>query len=128
MATTGRVLLLLTRHLPRLVLTTSTSFLQVLTRRVAAVVGSVTPSAVWYTSLKKRKTLYFVRSGWVNLDNSALGRFGCLGLGWSRSASSYSSHGPANAYYLDFNPSGVNPSGNINRWSAFPVRCLVILV
>ena len=36
-------------------LTTSTSFLQVLTRRVAAVVGSVTPSAVWYTSLKKEK-------------------------------------------------------------------------
>ena len=47
MATVGRVLLELTRHLPQLLLTTSTSLLQVLTRRITPVIGSVSPSAVW---------------------------------------------------------------------------------
>ncbi len=47
MATVGRVLLLLTRHLPQLMLTSSTSILQVLTRRLTTIVGMVSPSAVW---------------------------------------------------------------------------------
>ena len=68
--------------------------------------------------------LYFVRSGWVSLNNSALGRFGRNGFGWSRSSVAYSSATSATAYNLDFNPSGVNPSPNNGRWAGFPVRCL----
>ncbi len=49
MATVGRVLLLLTRHLPLLMLTTSTSIRLVFTRRIATIVGIVSPSAVWYS-------------------------------------------------------------------------------
>ncbi len=75
--------------------------------------------------LEKRKTLYFVRSGWVNLNNSALRSFGIYGYDWSRSSIAYSSATSAKAYYLDFHASGVYPSSNDNRWLAFPVRCLV---
>ena len=57
MATVGLVLLLLTRRLPQLVLTTSISILQVLTRRPTTIVGSVSPSAVWYTNYEKRPIL-----------------------------------------------------------------------
>ncbi len=51
MATVGRVLLVLTRHLPQQMLTTSTSILQMLARRITTFVGKVSPSAVWYTSI-----------------------------------------------------------------------------
>ena len=51
MATVGLVLLVLTRHLPLLLLTTSTSILQMLARPLTMFVGTVSPSAVWYTSL-----------------------------------------------------------------------------
>ncbi len=50
MATVGLVLLLLTRRLPQLLLTASTSMPQVLTRPITMFVGTVSPSAVWYTS------------------------------------------------------------------------------
>ena len=50
MATVGRELLVLTRRLAQLMLTTSTSMPQVLTRPITMFVGSVSPSAVWYTS------------------------------------------------------------------------------
>ncbi len=67
----------------------------------------------------------FVRSGRVDLGTGALRVFGYVGYGWSRTASTYSSPSSANAYYLDFNPSGVTPSSNDIRWYGFPVRCLV---
>ena len=47
MATVGLVLLVLTRHLPLLLLTTSTSILQMLARPLTMFVGTVSPSAVW---------------------------------------------------------------------------------
>ena len=50
MVTVGRELLKLIRHLPQLMLTTSASMPQVLTRPITMFVGSVSPSAVWYTS------------------------------------------------------------------------------
>ena len=50
LASVGRGLLALTRHLPQLMLTASTSILQVFTRRLTTIVGTVAPSAVWYTS------------------------------------------------------------------------------
>ena len=73
-----------------------------------------------------REPLYFVRSGWVNLNNSALRNFGLVGYGWSRSSVAYSSATSANAYYLLFNADTVYPSfGPFNRYYGFPVRCLV---
>ena len=51
MATIGLVLLLFTGLVPGLLeLTTSTSILQVFTRPITVLVGSVSPSAVWYTN------------------------------------------------------------------------------
>ena len=51
MATVGRVLLELTRHLPQLMLTTSGLALVVSARHtVPMLVGTVSPSAVWYTN------------------------------------------------------------------------------
>ena len=67
----------------------------------------------------------FVRSGGVNLVNGSLRDFGYHGFGWSRIAKTYSSPTSANAYSLYFNPSGVYPSANYNRWNGRPVRCLV---
>ncbi len=73
-----------------------------------------------------REPLYFVRSGWVNLNNSTLRSFGHNENVWSRSAAAYSSATSANAYYLAFNAGTVYPSrGPDNRWYGFPVRCLV---
>ncbi len=73
----------------------------------------------------KFNRLAFIRSGWVNLNTSALGYFGYNGFGWSRTAISYSSPTSADAYNLGFAPSGVGPSNNYTRWRGFPVRCLV---
>ena len=76
--------------------------------------------------VKKRKTLYFVRSGYVLLYLGALRGYGESGYGWSRSAVAYGSATSANAYLLYFNPSVVNPShGPLSRWTGYPVRCLV---
>ena len=73
-----------------------------------------------------REPLYFVRSGYVYLNNGSLRYFGLSGYGWSRSSVAYSSATSANAYHLDFNAGTVYPSfGPFNRWVGFPVRCLV---
>ncbi len=70
--------------------------------------------------------LYFVRSGNIRLDlaNTLKGP-GSDGYDWSLSSVTYSSATSASAYRLHFYPSGVNPSANGNRWTGFPVRCLV---
>lgn len=65
-------------------------------------------------------TLAFVRSGWVNVSTSNSGgvrNVGENGNGWSRTANS-----STNAYNLNFNPTGVNPSNNSNRWAGLPLR------
>ncbi len=89
-------------------------------RVVRIIAGTVSPSAVWYTSLG------FVRSGTVDLNTGALRNFGVNGYDWSRIATV---HGAgtwaARAYYLYFNASGVDPSSNYVRWYGLPVRCLV---
>ena len=71
--------------------------------------------------------LYFVRSGGIDLTNSALRGFGRDGIDWSRSAMAYGvGTWAANAYGLKFDPSTVAPShGPYPRWRGFPVRCLV---
>ncbi len=76
--------------------------------------------------VKKRKTLYFVRSGYVNLSTGALRDFGVYGLGWSRIATVYGAGTwVAKAYVLGFYASDVNPSNAYVRWVGYPVRCLV---
>ncbi len=75
---------------------------------------------------KKRETLYFVRSGTVGSDNGSLRHFGRAGDGWSRTGVGYASATSATAYHLNANASDVYPSyGPRNRWTGFPVRCLV---
>ena len=124
MASVGLVSRLFTGLVPGLLkLTSSASMPQMLTRPMPMFVGSVTPSAVWYTSLG------FVRSGNVALNTGAMRNFGIHGYGWSRIATVYGAGTwGAKAYYLHFNASGVNPSNNSVRWYGLPVRCLVILV
>ncbi len=66
--------------------------------------------------------LYFVRSGYVHLPNTAgtLRHAGLHGDWWS-------SRGDAatGAYHLNFTATGVSPSfGPDNRWHGFPLRCL----
>lgn len=63
--------------------------------------------------------LAFVRSGWVNVDAGAMWNVGNNGYGWSRTAQS-----ATNAYFLNMNPTNVNPSNNNNRWVSLPLRCL----
>ncbi len=89
-------------------------------RVVRIIAGTVSPSAVWYTSLG------FVRSGTVDLNTGALRNFGINGNGWSRVATVYGAGiWDARAYNLGFAPSGVGPSNNHVRWVGLPVRCLV---
>jgi len=55
-----------------------------------------------------------------------LRNFGINGYGWSNTGVTYSSATSANAYNLNFNASGVNPSnGPNNRWNGFPVRFIL---
>ena len=71
--------------------------------------------------------LAFVRSGNVNINDGRLYIGGwstgdgqvapAHGYGWSRTAKS-----STNAYNLNFNTTGVNPSNNNNRWNGFPLR------
>ncbi len=71
--------------------------------------------------------LYFVRSGYFNLTNSAgtFRRAGAYGQGWSSRAAAYTSSTSATAYYLEYRPTEVNPSnGPNNRWNGFSLRCL----
>ncbi len=73
----------------------------------------------------------FVRSGYIRLDYDSLRNFSLTGYGWSNTATTYYGAGTwdANAYTLAFDAGTVYPSnGPNNRWQAFPVRCLVILV
>ena len=65
---------------------------------------------------------YFVRSGYIHLANTA-GTFryaGNYGFYWSsRSAVA------TNAYYLNFNATGIDPSsGPVSRYIGIPLRCL----
>lgn len=63
--------------------------------------------------------LAFVRSDAVRLVEGSVRYAGNNGYGWSRTANS-----STNAYYLDMNPTNVNPSNNTNRYYGFPLRCL----
>ena len=70
-----------------------------------------------------------VRSGRLNLTVSAgtLGYAGIYGYEWSSRGSStrYDGVTTPSAYYLDFNATGVHPSGGpTNRFVGFPLRCL----
>ncbi len=76
----------------------------------------------------KRKTLYFVRSGGISLNNGILRNLGILGHNRSANTGVYSSPISAHAYYLKFDALNVDPSNSNQRWYGFPVRCLVILV
>ena len=68
--------------------------------------------------------LSFVRSGHVDLYSGSLRAFGLNGYGWSSASRTFTSVTSATAYNLDFNASGVRPSGGPhNRWFGFPIRC-----
>ncbi len=124
MATVGHTVLLLTRLLSQLRLTTSSSLPLPSARRTAqSIAGPVTPSAVWYTSLR------FVRSGMIGLGRSSLSGSGIYGYNWSRTLANYASAVSTTAYYFIFHTDVLYPSnGPGNRWNSLPVRCLVILV
>ena len=102
-------------------LSASTSILQVFTRRLTTIVGTVSPSAVWYTGY------IFVRSGLVALDVGSLRFSGLNGYDWSRSAVTYGvGTWAANSYWFEFTASESRPShGPDIRWYGLPVRCLV---
>ncbi len=91
---------------------------------------------MWLTFFKKCKpaqnllftlfAAFFVRSGWIYLNENMLVGHGQAGWNWSRSSDAYSSATSANAYYLTFNAGTVYPSsGPHARYYGFPVRCLV---
>ena len=64
--------------------------------------------------------LMFVRGGRVYPGNILYGA-GIYGLYWS--SVGYNS---GNAYYLFFDPLGVNPSYDISRYLGFSVRCVAL--
>ncbi len=73
-----------------------------------------------------REPLYFVRSGYVHLNDGSLRSFGRNGYDWSRSAVSYGVGTWADVYYLGIDLSTVDPSvGPRARYFGLPVRCLV---
>lgn len=63
--------------------------------------------------------LAFVRSGYVGIDFGQARGVGKDGYFWSRTSNS-----STKAYDLGTNPTDVYPSGNPNRFGAFPLRCL----
>ena len=72
-------------------------------------------------------TLYFVRSGWIDISNSRLQYLGNYGYECSRVASSKlnTNSTALSAHYLFFGATGIGPSaGPYNRWNSFPLRCL----
>ena len=64
-----------------------------------------------------RLFLAFVRSGNVNINDGRVNYVGEWGWDWSRTSKS-----STNAYNLNMNPTGVNPSNNNNRYHGFPLR------
>lgn len=86
------------------------------------------PSASWVGidnyDIFPRRCRIFVRSGYVNLPNTAgtLRNAGINADYWSSRADA-----ATNAYNLNFNATAVNPSnGPNNRWHGFPLRCLYL--
>ena len=68
--------------------------------------------------------LSFVRSGHVDLYSGSLRAFGLNGYGWSSASRAFDQVTSATAYFLNFNASGVGPSGGPDhRWNSFPIRC-----
>ena len=68
--------------------------------------------------------LYFVRSGYVHINNGRLWYAGIYGYWWSSIAASniWGSAG-LGAYYLNFSAANVYSSGGPNyRWVSFPLR------
>ena len=98
-------------------------------RTAHGIVTTVSPSAVWYTSsidAKPQFQLYFVRSGYVRVTYGSLRSLSLDSYTRSASSATYSSATDANTYDFHFNASIVYPSlFPNNRYSAFPVRCLV---
>ncbi len=86
---------------------------------VITIARTVSPSAVWYTSLG------FVRSGMIHLPSSSSRYLGEREYMWSRSASFYNDTWKNQARTLDVHITSINPSGDNLRWHGFPVRCLV---
>ena len=64
--------------------------------------------------------LYYVRGGHVTLDTGALRYAGLDSYYWSATTYPNATY----AYYLDFNSTGVHPSGYRNRFGGFSVRCI----
>lgn len=62
----------------------------------------------------------FVRSGWVNVSTENSG--GVRNVGENGNARSRTAGSSTNAYYLNFNPTTVNPSNNWHRWIGLPLR------
>jgi len=67
--------------------------------------------------LYSQSFLAFVRSDAIRVNSGNVGWAGNNGYGWSRTAQS-----ATNAYFLNMNPTNVNPSNNNNRWHGFPLR------
>jgi len=61
----------------------------------------------------------FVRSGWIDINASAMWGVGNAGYGWSRTV-----YSTTHAYFLGIYPTTVNPSNDYNSWRSFPLRCL----
>ena len=107
--------------LPRLMPTYYTLILPSLIRPTARpIVTTVSPSAVWYTSLG------FVRSGRIS-PRSVMWP-GNESDFWSRTASNYGTSTNAGAHNFYANYGSTNSSLGNYRYVGFPVRCLVILV
>ncbi len=76
---------------------------------------------------KKRKTLYFVRSGNINVSRGEHSNIGGISYAMSNTTDTYANASTwgANAYFLRIDGWIVKPSSEDVRWLAFPVRCLV---
>ena len=67
-----------------------------------------------------QQPLFFVRSGLLNPNGPGLSTTGYQAYYWSSTPHSNGT----NAYNLNFNNSGVNPSNNNDRLNGFSLRCL----
>ena len=107
--------------------TISGSMLLVSTLRMVQMsVGMAFPStAKAITSLLF--SLYFVRSGYIDVDNDAFKAASRVGRMWSSSARSKIDNGSKipSAYYLPFDSSVGLDWGPFYRWFGFPLRCLI---
>ncbi len=59
----------------------------------------------------------FVRSGYIRLQDGQANN-----VGYEASTRSRTAYSAANAYYLNSNPTNVNPSNANNRYYGFPLR------